>query len=433
MNQSQILFALQVYSRMCALALALFLVVSTNVSAASTGADGSDPPGATVASLHSWLIAHNPDLLAMTLEAQAADARIQPAGALPDPMAQIELRDISVHKTRVLPGQVGSTFYQLRQRFPLWGKRSLARDAASADASSAAYRRDARLRELIATTEQTYVRYWFAGQSAATLDRIVEVLSNLEQLANQRYAAGLAPQQDAIKAQVERTSMLRERIERMAMQREAKAQLNASLARGPNEALAEPTGEPELELPANLDAAIAASLDAHPALAAAGASVEAAEDRRELTYRNRYPDLTVGIAPIQIGSRLASWELMFEIEIPFQQTTRRNQEHEATLMRDASAARRDAIAVQLRGQIGEIRASWEGAREQRALIEHTLLPQTDANFESALSSYQVGAVDFTTLLDALRQRRAADLTRLDATRDALLSAATLRSLIGEAR
>ena len=132
-------------------------------------ADTSGPslPGASVASLHSWLIEHNPDLQAMALEAEAAQARVQPAGALPDPMAQIELRDIDVDQPRVLPAQVGSTFYQLRQRFPLWGKRGLARDAASADASSAGYRRDARLRELIAATEQSYVRYWYAGASAA--------------------------------------------------------------------------------------------------------------------------------------------------------------------------------------------------------------------------------------------------------------------------
>lgn len=414
------------------LAIAFAWALATNASAASDAADAPEPPGATVASLHSWLIEHNPDLRAMTLDAQAATARVQPAGALPDPMAQIELRDIDADKPRLLPAQVGSTFYQVRQRFPLWGKRGLARDAASADADAAAYKRDARLRELIANAERAYVRYWYAGESAATLDRIVALLGDLEQLAAQRYSSGLAPQQDAIKAQVERTAMQRERIERMAMQREAKAQLNASLARGPSEPLAEPAREPSLELPADLDAAMAASLEAHPSFAAEGAMVQAAEQRRELAYRNRYPDLTVGVAPIQVGSRLEAWELMVEVEIPFQQTTRRNQEREASLMRDAAAARRDAVAVELRGQAGEIRANWQGALEQRALVEHTLLPQTDANFQSALSSYQVGAVDFTTLLDALRQRRAADLTRLDATRDALLNAATLRSLIGAA-
>ena len=68
----------------------------------------------------------------------------------------------------------------------------------------------------------------------------------------------------------------------------------------------------------------------------------------------------------------------------------------------------------------------------KAPPQYCVMPQADVNFESALSSYQVGAVDFTTLLDALRERRAADLIRLDATRDALLSAAKLRSLIGAA-
>ena len=47
-----------------------------------------------------------------------------------------------------------------------------------------------------------------------------------------------------------------------------------------------------------------------------------------------------------------------------------------------------------------------------------------------LSVDQVGAVDFTTLLEALRAWRAAELARFDATRDALERAADLRALHG---
>ena len=74
---------------------------------------------------------------------------------------------------------------------------------------------------------------------------------------------------------------------------------------------------------------------------------------------------------------------------------------------------------------------WTSATEQRRLIEKTLLPQSEANFKSAMVSYQVGQVDFATLLDALRQWQGADLARVDATRDELLGAANLRALNGD--
>lgn len=157
-------------------------------------ADAVDAPGASVASLHAWLLANNPDLRAMTIEAEAATARIQPAGALPDPMAVIELRDINADQPRVLPSQTGSTFYQVRQRIPLWGKRGLARDAVKADAESAGYRRDARARELLATAETAYVRYWHAGASTEALAGVIDVLGDLQRLTTTRYESGLAPQ-----------------------------------------------------------------------------------------------------------------------------------------------------------------------------------------------------------------------------------------------
>ena len=87
-------------------------------------------PGATVESLRDWLIANNPQLQAMQLQTDAAQAGVYPAGALPDPMASISLLGIDRDHPSLLPGNVGSTVYQVRQSFPLWGKRRLAREAA---------------------------------------------------------------------------------------------------------------------------------------------------------------------------------------------------------------------------------------------------------------------------------------------------------------
>ena len=66
-------------------------------------------------------------------------------------------------------------------------------------------------------------------------------------------------------------------------------------------------------------------------------------------------------------------------------------------MGDAARARAQAIGNELQGQLGQAWAQTRSAREQRRLIEQTLLPQAQANFESALASYRVGDVDFGTL------------------------------------
>ncbi|MBK9655787.1 MAG: TolC family protein [Rhodanobacteraceae bacterium] len=357
------------------------------------------PPGTDLESVHTWLREHNPQLQALSLEAHAATARIEPAGALPDPMAEIELMDIDFDNPRVLPGQTGSTVYRVRQSFPLWGKRQLSRDIASFEADAAGQMRDATSLELIKKADAAYVRYWHASVSVQALDRVTALMGEMRKLTQARYAAGLAPQQDAIKAQLEVTRMGVDRLERLAMGHEAAAALNAVLGRMPGDALAQPQSEPILTVDGSLDDLLGRLAGAHPMVLAQASMVSAAESMSEMARRERYPDINVGVALVQMGSRAEAWELMFSVDIPLQQSARRHRERAAVLLRDAASSREQAAVNELRGMVGEAWARWQSAQARRQLIEDTLLPQAQASFQSALASYQVGSVDFESLLD----------------------------------
>ena len=396
----------------------------------------ADPlPGADAASIRAWLHANNPQLRALQYDADAADARILPAGALPDPMASVELDDIDPDRPSLLPGKVGVTTYRLKQQFPLWGKRELSRDVARYEAQSARFERDATALDLLAQAEEAYVRYWHIREAVVVIDRRIALLDQIEEVAGVRYALGMAAQQDSIRAQVEHTAMQRERIERLATRREAMAGLNALLGRRADAPLAEPTGQPVLAVEDSTLAAALQRLDrgAHPALQASTALATAANRNVELVRRNRFPDVSLSLGTMQRGNRLDGYEVMVEVEIPFQQSARRERERESRLIEDGALSRTSAARSELHGRLGAAWARRTSAREQRELIEKTLLPQTDANFKSAMASYQVGEVDFGTLLEALREWQGADLARLDATRDELLGAAAVRAINGEAR
>ncbi|MFC7300204.1 TolC family protein [Cognatiluteimonas weifangensis] len=393
----------------------------------------SPPPGRDVASVHVWLREHNPELRALAAEAEAARARIQPAGALPDPAASIAFRELDPGRPWRVPGADRAVDYALRQRFPLWGKRGLARTATRQQADAAELDRDAVVRDLLAQAEAAYVRYWHADRAVAVLDRRLALLRQVEEIAGVRYALGLAAQQDAIRAQVEQTRMQRERIERLARQREAVAMLNAVLARPADAPLAPPAGPPVL--PVRSDGLAGALRDlqrgGHPAVLAQQARAQAARTEVELQRRNRYPDVTLGIGAMQREDGLDSMELMLEVEIPFQQRARRERERESRLREEAALARVEATRNALAGEVASAWTQWSSARERRELTENTLLPQADAAFQSALASYQVGEVDFGTLLEALDQWQGADLDRVDALRDELLGAAAVRAIEGD--
>src|SRR3546814_13736471 len=63
---------------------------------------------------------HNPELRALDFEAQAAEARILPAGALPDPTASVGFRGLDPDKPWRSAGADREVDYALRQRLPLW-------------------------------------------------------------------------------------------------------------------------------------------------------------------------------------------------------------------------------------------------------------------------------------------------------------------------
>lgn len=390
-------------------------------------------PGRDVASIRNWLVQNNPQLRALQAETEAAEAMIVPAAALPDPMATMEWQGINPSHPNVLPANVGAASYMLEQTFPLWGKRGLTRDVAREQARAAGHGRDAVALDLLADAEDAYVRYWHAREAIVVIDRLIGLLEQVEEIAEVRYALGLAAQQDAIRAQVARTSMQRQRLERQTLRREATSRLNALLGRHADAPLAEPASPPALVIgPRTFERArqrIAAGT--HPTLQANTALAAAANRSAELERRKRLPDITVGVGAMQVGHRVDSYALMLEVEIPFQRRARRDREHASRLLEDAALARTDAAHDELEGRLGSFWGRWQGAREQRELIEQTLLPQSEANFQSALASYQVGEVDFATLLEALREWQGADLARVDATRDEFLAAANVRAISGE--
>lgn len=391
-------------------------------------------PGASVESLLAIAREGSPDIRMARLEAEAARERIQPAGALPDPILRIELENITRNGTQgatLSPSQVGDTKYTLMQPLPFWGKRDLKREVATAEAEQADGRASDAWSEVAARIKSLYAQYWLTSKALQLSRENIELTQRLEQVAQVRYAGGLAAQQDAIRAQVERSTMDTELVGMETEYRQLSAFINAMLARSGNAPLAEPSAL--RPLPAGLDAAVLSErlVAKNPQLAIEAARVGGAEKSRELAYRNRYPDLTVGVVPMQVQNRVDTWSLMLEMNLPLQQGTRRSQERESERMLEAAAARKEALGHRLHGELSGAVANLEAARTTEQITRNRLLPQAELTFKSALAGYETGKVDFATLLDAQRQIRNARLALLRAQASQQMRLADIERLLGE--
>jgi outer membrane protein, heavy metal efflux system len=393
--------------------------------------------GSNVQSLLEVARAQSPELAAMRQEADAAAQRVQPAGALPDPLLRVELMNMREWVNEVsptpLPWRVGETKYTFMQMFPGWGKRDLRRDAAAADARQASARVDTTWAELAMRIKTAFAEYYRVAGNQRLTREVLDLMSRLEQVAQARYAGGLAAQQDAIRAQLEQTAMRSELIALDNEKRQLRARLNALLARDGAAPLAEPQALRPLPPLAASDAAALTERvrNSNPALQAEQARLAAAQKNRDLTFRNRGADFQVGVSPTQVRSRITSWGLMFEMNIPLQQESRRSQEQEAQAMVGAAQSRAEALSVQLIGELTGQLAGLDAARRTEALVTAQLLPQSGLSLQSALAAYETGKVDFATLLDAQRQIRKARQDLLTAQVDAQMRLAEIERILGE--
>lgn len=381
---------------------------------------------------------HNPEFAAMRHEAEAAAQRVQPAAALPDPVLRTELMDITNRGTdkspSLFPSQVGSTRYTLMQSVPWFGKRDLKREASEAGADQARGRSAASWAELSAQIKSAYAQYYYVAGSQKITRDLLDLVAQMEKVAQVRYANGLAAQQDAVRAQVEQTAMKTELVGLDNVRRQIEARLNALLSHPMPLPLAAPQQLRSIPATARLEnyAALESRIREHsPDLFVEEAGIRASEKNRELTYKNRYPDFALGISPTQSGSAVREWGVMVELNIPLQQETRRSQERESEAMLAAAKARKEATANRILSALTENLSGLDAAQRTGLLSANSLLPQANVTFESALTGYQNGRVDFATLLDAVRQILNARLEVLKAQAEAQMRLAEIERLLGD--
>ena len=384
-----------------------------------------------------WARENNPDFAAMRFESDAARSRISPASALPDPMLLTELRDVTREAEgggfSLDPSRVGSTRWQVSQALPGWGKRDRRQGAANAAANEAGFRAEAAWIEVAAQVRSYWTQSWRFGQSLVVTRELKSLLRGVEETARRRYAAGLAQQQDVLRAQVELSLLDGELAQMEADLHGQQARLNSLLARDPDAPLEVPEVLPPLPV---VDHArhlqlIARLKEKNPQQLAEAARADAAERNREVVRDARTPDYRLGVGAIQMGNRVAEWELMLEVTIPLQQGTRRAQEAEADAMASAARSRRQAAENLALTDLAHAVEDYEAARRLETLASNSLAPQAEVSFQSALAAYENGRLDFATLLDAQRQLRLARQARIKAHADAHLRLAEIEKAVGE--
>ena len=390
-----------------------------------TPATAEQPLGNDLESLLAYAREHNPELAAARHDATAAMQAGESSDTLADPLLRIEPMDV----TNGNP----STKFTLMQKLPWYGTRDLRHEVADAHSEEAESRVAATWADLSTSIKQAYARYYYTLGSERLTQQTLDLLNGLEQIAQTRYANGLGQQQDVIRIQLEQTRLQTELIAIQNAHHHSHVRLNALLSRPGNAALAEPAAPRPMPSPAQLDeTALLERLDAqNPQLRMADASLRAADRQRELQYADRYPDITLGVAPTRTNGSFSRWDVMLELNIPLQQSTRRAREGEAEARLSAATSRKQSLLEQKRAALSEALSALETARRTEQLIATRLLPQAQLSLDATLAAYETGKSGFAMLIQAQQQLLTIRQQRLRAQTDMQLALADIENLLGE--
>jgi outer membrane protein, heavy metal efflux system len=363
-----------------------------------------------LARLTTEAIAANPSLEARRAVAQAATARIRPAGALPDPMLEVGVMDLVLPDFAFRRDNFTEVDVQLSQEFPwpgtLGARTGVARATAHARAAEVAVRR----RNVVVRTAELYHRLRYVVTARATLIRQRRLLATGVDISTVRYASTTAPQSDPLQARVALARLDTEEAELEAQEIELRARLKA-LRRitGPDSLPVEPIRAEKLRSdihrssPGTTDETADPlgpdSLPQHPRLAARQAEIEAAERTVRVEQLGARPDFTI---MARYGARpIASDFFSAFVGIRLPLYAGRKQLRLADAARADADAARAALAEEQAGLAEEIRTVQAQIRSgvtRLRLLTDGVVPSAQATVDATLRNYRVGQVEFLTVL-----------------------------------
>jgi outer membrane protein TolC len=341
----------------------------------------------------------HPSIRAAAKVVEARRTRVPQARALPDPSVSVGwMGDIAPFK--VQEGDPSS--YRgvgAMQEFPYPGKRKLRAAIAEKDIDAELATLEEVRREVRAEVKAAYYELWSVDQAVLATQKNKALLAQLASVAEEHYKVGKGLQQDVLRAQVEITRVL-QRLAVLEQRRQTlAARLNSLLLR-PTDAPLGPLAPVEKSpLEKSLDELLAQAGAQAPELLRQEHLIEQDQMAIDLARREYFPDFQVGYTYQQRPAMPDMHGVTFGIKVPvFYRGKQRQAVSEATLTLESSRQVRTWLHTALQFQVKEQFLAARTAEELLALYRKALVPQTTLALESALASYQVGSLDFLSVL-----------------------------------
>jgi outer membrane protein TolC len=265
-----------------------------------------------------------------------------------------------------------------------------------------------------------YYQLGFIRSSEKINERLFALVSQLLKVAETRYATGRGLQKDVLQAQVELSKLIDEKIMLSKKHRTMEDMINAMLNRDSFAAIAPPEGLPHMNLILDLKDLKDRAMKQHPWLHAKQADIDQAAIDVELARKDYFPDMNFKVAYGQrdTSRKGPNWvdfiSASVMVNVPLWHKTRQDRKlaakgenHEAALDSYGN------LAARLPHRIDSLAFEIQSIQESYGLFKDALIIQAAQLAQASLSAYEVGRLEFNTMINAqmrlLRMELMADM------------------------
>ncbi|MBY0497561.1 MAG: TolC family protein [Cyanobacteria bacterium] len=362
----------------------------------------ADAQASTLAALVAEIDRNSPEIKAARREVDMRVARIQPAGAPPDPTISAGYMGGLLRPPFFPAATAPGSFRQfgLSQEIPFPGKLGLKSRVAGTEADAARWDYETTRRQLAAELKSAYVEYQYLSRSLDILVRNKERLDQFRQIAEARFSVGQGVQQDVLKAQVE-ISLILERQALFEQQRDSlRARINGLLFRQPDTPLDPALTFAVTPLMSPVEELRALLRQNYPALKRDERVIDRGQQALALARKELLPDFGVNVTTQKyVGGMPWMYGVDFMVKVPlFWQRKQRPMIAEAAAALEEGRQMRDATLSTASAKVTEEYLAGTTSYRLAELYNDSVLPQARLSLESSLASYQVGRVDFLNVL-----------------------------------
>jgi outer membrane protein TolC len=353
------------------------------------------------------LLQSNEELQSMGEELAALTEEISVAGAFDDPRLGVGVANVPTDGYSFSQEPMTQKQLFIAQKFPWFGKLDLRTQKAAVIVERQKALIEAKRLDLIASLSTTFYDLGFVDESLQVNAELTQMVSRMLQVAEAGYASGRSLQQDVFQAQVELGKLMDERVNLEKRRRTMAARINALLNRPEYEEVEVPPEPGALEI--ELDPAITRqlALTHNPMLRVRQADIDRAAINIDLAEKDYFPDMDFRVGYGQrdedrTGRNLPDFmSASVVVTVPLWQKQKQDKKLLAQRNRLKSATKSyNNLQLALPHKVDALLNEISAVQENHRLFRKGLIEQT-ANWSlSALSAYEVGKVDFDTMINA---------------------------------